>query len=611
MQAQESTQPGDKKGSICPVDLLMKALSLRRKYIRVSLQDTCALPGSSFPEPLSAEKKDGCFRIPNDAADIPSASEYFADLEYMSKIIHNGPLKTFCFQRLEHLELQFRLHRNSAAAVERMEQKTTSYKDFYTVVKVDTHIHHSASMNSKKLLQFIKKKLRETPQDVVHEGMKGPYTLEEVFKQLNKTSDSLCLDSLDTHSNIDTFHRFDRFNFKYNPYGLPLLREIFLKHDNYIGGRYLAEITKELIEEVEEKEYLKCEWGVSVYGKKRNELLVLSEWCRRYSIQSSSIRWYLQIPRLYSVFREFGNIESFAEFLSNIFSPLVESSVSDARDSVSVFLESVVGIDSVDDEGLKDRRTKLEKESPELWTRKENPPYHYYIYHMYYNISVINRIRASRKKNLFALRPHAGEAGDVDHLICAFLTSRSIAHGVKLRKSPVLQYLYYLAQIGISMSPLSNNSLFIEYRKNPFPLFFYRGLNVSLSTDDPLQFHYTREPLMEEYSIASQIWNLSSCDQCEIARNSILQSNFPSHLKKEWIGDYHRSPKEHQMRNDPRKTNVPPTRFLYREKMLSNEHQLLMEHRRQAHPASESASGTSPHTSHGFAPHHTSSGSAE
>lgn len=37
------------------------------------------------------------------------------------------------------------------------------------------------------------------------------------------------------------------------------------------------------------------------------------------------------------------------------------------------------------------------------------------------------------------------------------------------------------------MSPLSNNSLFLDYHRNPFPTFFARGLSVSLSTDDPLQ----------------------------------------------------------------------------------------------------------------------------
>lgn len=74
------------------------------------------------------------------------------------------------------------------------------------------------------------------------------------------------------------------------------------------------------------------------------------------------------------------------------------------------------------------------------------------------------------------------------------------------------------------MSPLSNNALFLTYERNPFPQYFRLGLNVSLSTDDPLQLHYTKvriascflcferpahirlqEPLMEEYSVAAQV----------------------------------------------------------------------------------------------------------
>lgn len=42
------------------------------------------------------------------------------------------------------------------------------------------------------------------------------------------------------------------------------------------------------------------------------------------------------------------------------------------------------------------------------------------------------------------------------------------------------------------MSPLSNNALFLTYERNPLPDFFKTGLNVSLSTDDPLQFHFTK-----------------------------------------------------------------------------------------------------------------------
>lgn len=37
---------------------------------------------------------------------------------------------------------------------------------------------------------------------------------------------------------------------------------------------------------------------------------------------------------------------------------------------------------------------------------------------------------------------------------------------------------------------------------------------------------------MEEYSIAAQVWKLSSCDMCELARNSVVMSGFPHQVKK-------------------------------------------------------------------------------
>lgn len=39
------------------------------------------------------------------------------------------------------------------------------------------------------------------------------------------------------------------------------------------------------------------------------------------------------------------------------------------------------------------------------------------------------------------------QAGDIDHLAATFLVAHNIAHGINLRKSPVLQHLYYLAQV--------------------------------------------------------------------------------------------------------------------------------------------------------------------
>jgi AMP deaminase len=184
-----------------------------------------------------------------------------------------------------------------------------------------------------------------------------------------------------------------------------------------------------------------------------------------------------------------------------------------------VFLASCVGFDMVDDESLRERPFNESLPPPNEWDFEYDPPYALFAYYLYANICALNKLRVFRGMSSFAFRPHSGEAGDIEHLAASFLLANSINHGLMLQKSPALQYLYYLAQIGISMSPLSNNLLFLEYDKNPFPKFFKKGLNVTLSTDDPLMIHVTREPLVEEYSVAAQVWKLSSIDMSEIARN--------------------------------------------------------------------------------------------
>ena len=50
-------------------------------------------------------------------------------------------------------------------------------------------------------------------------------------------------------------HRFDRFNLKYSPIGQSRLREIFLKSSNLVGGRFLAELTREVFSDLEANKY--------------------------------------------------------------------------------------------------------------------------------------------------------------------------------------------------------------------------------------------------------------------------------------------------------------------------------------------------------------------
>ena len=106
---------------------------------------------------------------------------------------------------------------------------------------------------------------------------------------------------------------------------------------------------------------------------------------------------------------------------------------------------------------------------------EDNAPYSYYVYQMWSNISVLNKFRRERGFGTFAFRPHCGEAGDIDHMVAAFLCAQAVNHGITMRRSPSLQYLFYLEQIGLAMSPMSNNALFLGYDRNPFDLYFKRG----------------------------------------------------------------------------------------------------------------------------------------
>ena len=70
---------------------------------------------------------------------------------------------------------------------------------------------------------------------------------------------------------ITSSHRFDRFNTKYNPLGQSRLREIFLKTDNLIKGRFLAELTREVFDDLEATKYSMAEYRLSIYGRGRDE----------------------------------------------------------------------------------------------------------------------------------------------------------------------------------------------------------------------------------------------------------------------------------------------------------------------------------------------------
>ena len=419
----------------------------------------------------------------------------------------------------------------------------------------------------------MKKKLREHGNDQVIKIDNQIYTLKDLFDKMKLTSYDLNVDALDCKA-YNVYQRFDRFNKKYNPLASQYLREIFLKYNNYMDGKYLAEITKQVMSDLQDNKYQLAEYRLSIYGKSKLEWNKLANWIVNNNLFSAEIGWMIQIPRLYSVYKKANLINNFQQMISNIFLPLFEVSKNPASNpNLHLFLSQIHGFDTVDDESKREKPYSDNLDTPDLWNNNNDPCYAMFAYYIYINLYILNQYRKSKNLSTFSYRPHGGEAGDIEHLCCTFLLANSINHGILLKKNPTLQYLYYLTQIGISMSPLSNNLLFLKLHKSPFKSFFFRGLNVTLSTDDPLMIHVTKEPLVEEYSIASQIWKLTNTDLCEIARNSVKQSDFHPLRKQLWIGNYYYL---YDVKgNDIRQSNVPNVRIAFRLELLDNEYKLL------------------------------------
>lgn len=363
------------------------------------------------------------------------------------------------------------------------------------------------------------------------------------------------------------------------------MRTIFLKTDNFIKGRYLAEITKEVIEDLESSKYQFVEWRISIYGRDIDEWDNLAAWVIDNKLFSPNVRWLIQVPRLFDVYKASDLMDNFEQVVVNVFQPLFEVTRDpNSHPKLHIFLQRVIGFDSVDDESKVERRVYKKFPLPRNWSTKQNPPYSYWMYYLFANIASLNVWRKQRGFNTFLLRPHCGEAGDTDHLAVAVLCTHSISHGLLLRKVPFLQYIFYLEQIGVAMSPLSNNALFLAYERNPFLNYFRRGLNVSLSTDDPLQFAFTKEPLIEEYSVAAQIYKLSAVDMCELAKHSVEQSGFEHAIKQRFLGQNYHLPGV--AGNDVAKSNVPSIREAFRHETLMQELAMIERYTRASQTSS-------------------------
>lgn len=133
---------------------------------------------------------------------VPTIKDFYLDLEDILTTSSDGPSKSFAFRRLQYLEGKFNLYALLNEYQETADTKKVPHRDFYNVRKVDTHVHHSACMNQKHLLRFIKSKMKKCPDEVVLFRDGKHLTLAEVFESINLTAYDLSIDTLDMHVSI-------------------------------------------------------------------------------------------------------------------------------------------------------------------------------------------------------------------------------------------------------------------------------------------------------------------------------------------------------------------------------------------------------------------------
>ena len=73
--------------------------------------------------------------------------------------------------------------------------------------------------------------------------------------------------------------------------------------------------------------YQLVEWRVSIYGKSMDEWSKLAKWFYTNRLAHSNVRWLIQVPRLYQIYRSANEVKNFAEMMNNVFYPLFQATL--------------------------------------------------------------------------------------------------------------------------------------------------------------------------------------------------------------------------------------------------------------------------------------------
>lgn len=590
------------------------------------------------PHDVFFDKKLHAYQIPNFQHHliVPKFSEYFKDLTRLIKLTNNKVGTSLSYRRLCYLYSKFEqyslLNENKEVEI----CKLNPHRDFYNVRKIDNNVDLSMCMSRKALLNVINSKLEKEPKRVVYKEGDVELTLEQLFESYFNNDDEeedsespererrLNIDDLFEFGIIDrNFEVLDHLKLDSSTdYGniindetLVRIDRTFLRMDNAIGGEYLADLIKQVCSDYERTKYQYGELGLNFNMIPTKEEAIdrwssIANWVIDHKLISHNVKWIVRIPRNYSILKKMGKLDNFQNYLDALFKPLFEISLDPTKNlKLHYFLTKVSALDllagsfnKINDISLFEHR---DLKPPSQWTDDSNPPYSYYLYYIFLNLSHLNKFRQSQNMNCLCLRNHTSSSAEAhsdpfgiisETLSSNFLIGKNIINGENLQQYPILQYIYYLKQIGITMSPLCWNKRIeilndderhnCNYETHPCIKFFKTGMKVALSTSKPLFSSLTRDPLIEEYSIANSIHKLGAVDVCELARNSVLLSGFNGLLKRHWIGVKY-------VKEDPKiapgldwkdsddfaiqRCNVPNMRIRFRRDAVALEHQFIKE----------------------------------
>jgi hypothetical protein len=73
----------------------------------------------------------------------------------------------------------------------------------------------------------------------------------------------------------------------------------------------------EVMADLEASKYQYCEWRISIYGRARDEWDKLARWIVSHRVFSHNVRWLIQVPRLYNVYKASGSVQTFEDIVKS------------------------------------------------------------------------------------------------------------------------------------------------------------------------------------------------------------------------------------------------------------------------------------------------------